>query len=148
MSFSWSTSTTRGSSRRFCPCRGRSNLPAQLTAFIGREDELKQLREMHRQSRLLTLTGPGGAGKTRLALELASQLVGEAADGVWLVELDPLSDPLLVPQAVASGLGLKERPGRRMADTLIDHARQRSMLLVLDNCEHLVEPTAQLAAEL
>ena len=125
-----------------------TNLPAQLTAFIGREDELKQLREMHRQSRLLTLTGPGGAGKTRLALELASQLVGEAADGVWLVELDPLSDPLLVPQAVASGLGLKERPGRRMADTLVDHARQRSMLLVLDNCEHLVEPTARLAAEL
>jgi len=125
-----------------------TNLPTQLTAFIGREDELKQLQEMHRQSRLLTLTGPGGAGKTRLALELASQLVGEAADGVWLVELDPLSDPLLVPQAVASGLGLAEQPGRRMADTLVDHARQRHLVLVLDNCEHLVEPTAKLAAEL
>ena len=128
--------------------RALTNLPAQLTAFIGREDELKQLQEMHRQTRLLTLTGPGGAGKTRLALELASQLVGEAADGVWLVELDPLSDPTLVPQAVATGLGLKEQPGRRMADTLIEHARQRQLLLVLDNCEHLVEPTAQLAAEL
>ena len=128
--------------------RQMTNLPAQLTAFIGREDELKQLQEMHRQTRMLTLTGPGGAGKTRLALELASQLVGEAADGVWLVELDPLSDPLLVPQAVASGLGLKEQPGRRMADTLVDHARQRHLVLVLDNCEHLVEPTARLAAEL
>jgi predicted ATPase len=74
--------------------------------------------------------------------------VGEAADGVWLVELDPLSDPMLVPQAVASGLGLKEQPGRRMTDTLVDHARQRNLLLVLDNCEHLVEPTARLAAEL
>jgi predicted ATPase/class 3 adenylate cyclase len=125
-----------------------TNLPAQLTAFIGREDELKQLQEMHRKTRMLTLTGPGGAGKTRLALELASQLVGEAADGVWLVELDPLSDPLLVPQAVANGLGLKEQPGRRMADTLVDHARLRHLLLVLDNCEHLVEPTAMLAAEL
>jgi predicted ATPase/class 3 adenylate cyclase len=128
--------------------RAVTNLPAQLTAFIGREDELKQLQEMRRRTRLLTLTGPGGAGKTRLALELASKLVGEAADGVWLVELDPLSDPTLVPQAVATGLGLKEQPGRRMADTLIDHARQRNLLLVLDNCEHLVEPTAQLAAEL
>lgn len=128
--------------------RAVSNLPAQLTAFIGREDELKRLQDMRRRSRLLTLTGPGGAGKTRLALELASQLVGEEADGVWLVELDPLSDPTLVPQAVATGLGVKEQPGRRMADTLIDHARQRQLLLVLDNCEHLVEPTAQLAAEL
>ena len=125
-----------------------TNLPVQLTAFIGREGELKELEEMHRRTRMLTLTGPGGAGKTRLALELASQLVGEAADGVWLVELDPLSDPLLVPQAVASGLGLKEQPGRPMADTLLDHARQRHLLLVLDNCEHLVEPTARLAAQL
>ena len=125
-----------------------TNLPAQLTPFIGREEELKQLQEMHRRARLVTLTGPGGAGKTRLALELASQLVGEETDGVWLVELDPLSDPLLVPQAVASGLGLKEQPGRRMTDTLMDHARQRHLLLVLDNCEHLVEPAAKLAAEL
>jgi predicted ATPase/class 3 adenylate cyclase len=125
-----------------------TNLPAQLTPFIGREEELKQLQEMHRRARLLTLTGPGGAGKTRLALELASRLVGEHADGVWLVELHPLSDPLLVPQAVASGLGLKEQPGRRMADTLVDHARQRQLLLVLDNCEHLVEPAAKLTAEL
>ena len=128
--------------------RAVTNLPSQLTAFIGREDELKQLQDMRRRTRMLTLTGPGGAGKTRLALELAAQLVGEAADGVWLVELDPLSDPTLVPQAVATGLGLKEQPGRRMADTLIDHARQRQLLLVLDNCEHLVEPTARLAAEL
>ncbi|HVS07712.1 MAG TPA: AAA family ATPase [Candidatus Dormibacteraeota bacterium] len=128
--------------------RQLTNLPAQLTPFIGREEQLKELQEMHRQTRLLTLTGPGGAGKTRLALELAAQLVGEEADGVWLVELAPLSDPLLVPQAVASGLGLKEQPGRRMAETLVHHARQRRLLLVLDNCEHLVEPTATLAAEL
>lgn len=128
--------------------RQLTNLPAQLTPFIGREEQLKELLEMHRQTRLLTLTGPGGAGKTRLALELAAQLVGEESDGVWLVELGPLSDPLLVPQAVASGLGLNEQPGRRMAETLVQHARQRQLLLVLDNCEHLVEPTASLAAEL
>ena len=128
--------------------RQLTNLPAQLTPFIGREEQLKELQEMHRQTRLLTLTGPGGAGKTRLALELAAQLVGEETDGVWLVELGPLSDPLLVPQAVATGLGLTEQPGRRMAETLVQHARQRRLLLVLDNCEHLVEPTASLAAEL
>jgi predicted ATPase/class 3 adenylate cyclase len=128
--------------------RQLTNLPAPLTPFIGREDQLHELEEIHRQTRLLTLTGPGGAGKTRLALELAGQLVGEETDGVWLVELAPLSDPLLVPQAVASGLGLKEQPGRRMTDTLVQHARQRRLLLVLDNCEHLVESTASLAAEL
>lgn len=128
--------------------RAATNLPAQLTAFIGREDELAQLQELHRRTRLLTLTGPGGAGKTRLALELASRLIGEEVDGVWLIELDPLSDPTLVPQAVASGLGLKEQPGRRMVNTLIDHARDRQLILVIDNCEHLVEPTARLADEL
>src|SRR5207253_10886474 len=94
--------------------RALTNLPAQLTAFIGREDELKQLQEMHRQTRLLTLTGPGGAGKTRLALELASQLVGESADGGWLVELGPRSDPTLVPQGVATGLVPKAQPALRM----------------------------------
>jgi len=125
-----------------------TNLPAQLTPFIGRDDELKQLRDMHHRARLLTLTGPGGAGKTRLALQLASDLIGEHADGVWLVELDPLSDPLLVPQAVAGGLGLTEQPGRRLADTLLDHARQRHLLLVLDNCEHVVDTAAELTAEL
>jgi predicted ATPase len=125
-----------------------TNLPAQLTSFVGRDDELRQLREMHHRARLLTVTGPGGAGKTRLALQLAAELVGDHADGVWLVELDPLSDPRLVPLAVAGGLGLKEQPGRRLADTLVDHARQRNLLLVLDNCEHVVESTAELAAEL
>lgn len=128
--------------------RRLSNLPAQLTPFIGREDELAQLHELHRRARLLTLTGPGGAGKTRLGLQLAAEVVGEHADGVWLVELDALSDPRLVPVAVAGGLGLKQQPGRRMADTLIDHFRDQNLLLILDNCEHVLDTAAELTEEL
>src|SRR6266852_3340317 len=110
--------------------------------------ELRQLRELHGRARSLTLTGPGGSGKTRLALELASELVGEHADGVWFIELGPVSGPHLVPQAVADTLHLKEQASRRLADTLADHLRERSSLLVLDNCEHVIEVVAELTVEL
>ena len=90
-------------------------------------------------TRLLTLTGAGGCGKTRLALEVARDLVGAYPDGVWLVELAPLSDPTLVAQAVAQALGVREQPGRPLLETLKDTLRTKKMLLVVDNCEHLVE---------
>src|SRR6266849_216173 len=128
--------------------RPATNLPVQLTAFIGRDGELQQLRELHGRARSLTLTGPGGSGKTRLALALASELVPEHADGVWFIELGPVSGPHLVPQAVADTLHLKEQASRRLADILSDHLRERSSLLVLDNCEHVIEVVAELTVEL
>ncbi len=128
--------------------RTATNLPVQLTAFIGRDGELQQLRELHGRARSLTLTGPGGSGKTRLALALASELVPEHADGVWFIELGPVSGPHLVPQAVADTLHLKEQASRRLADTLSDHLRERRSLLVLDNCEHVVDIVAELTVEL
>jgi predicted ATPase/class 3 adenylate cyclase len=137
--------------REFPPLRSlqpASNLPIQLTAFIGRAGELRQLRELHGRGRSLTLTGPGGSGKTRLALELASEMVPEHADGVWFIELGPVSGPHLVPQAVADTLHLKEQASRPLADTLADHLRERNSLLVLDNCEHVVETVAALTVEL
>jgi predicted ATPase len=94
------------------------------------------------------LTGAGGAGKTRLALEVARDLLGAYPDGVWLVELAPLSDPALTPQAVAAALGVHEQPGRALTDTLTDHLRAKDSLLVIDNCEHLVDAAAHLAATL
>src|SRR6266567_3407915 len=137
--------------REFPPIRSQqpaTNLPIQLTAFIGRDGELRELRELHGRSRSLTLTGPGGSGKTRLALELASEVVPEHADGVWFIELGPVSGPQLVPQAVADTLHLKEQASRRLAETLADHLRERRSLLVLDNCEHVVDTVAELTVEL
>ena len=137
--------------RDFPPIRSQqpaTNLPIQLTAFIGRDGELRQLRELHGRGRSLTLTGPGGSGKTRLALELASDVIPEHADGVWFIELGPVSGAHLVPQAVADTLHLKEQASRRLADTLADHLRDRNSLLVLDNCEHVVETVAELTVEL
>src|SRR5256714_627672 len=138
--------------REFPPIRSLerqvTNLPIQLTAFIGREGELRQLREIHERARSVTLTGPGGSGKTRLALELASELVPEHADGIWFIELGPVSAANLVPQAVADTLRLKEQASRRLMDTIADHLRDRSSLLVLDNCEQVVDSVAELTAEL
>src|SRR5439155_12038973 len=96
-------------------------------------------------TRLLTLTGAGGCGKTRLALQVAAELLEEYAHGVWLVELAPLVDPALVPQTVASALGVREEPGRPLTATLTDYLRPKSLLLILDNCEHLLTACAQLA---
>ena len=115
------------------------NLPAQLTSFIGREGEIAELKDLLTTTRLLTLTGAGGCGKTRLGLKIASDLVEEYADGVWLVELASLSDPALVPQGVAGTLNLSEIQGRSFSDTLSTYLQSKRMLLVLDNCEHLIE---------
>jgi predicted ATPase/DNA-binding SARP family transcriptional activator/DNA-binding CsgD family transcriptional regulator len=124
------------------------NLPASLTSFVGRERELLEVRRTLAMTRLLTLTGPGGSGKTRLALEVAADLIGTYRDGVWIVDLAPLSEPGLVVQEVAGVLGVQERPGEPLPDTLVDALRSRRMLLVLDNCEHLIDAVAYLVEDL
>jgi predicted ATPase/class 3 adenylate cyclase len=124
------------------------NLPIQLTSFIGRTNEIAEVKKLIANTRLLTLTGPGGFGKTRLALEVAGDLVDEYSDGVWVVELEYQKDPSLVAQSVASVLGVREEPGRELMETLADHSRSKAMLLVLDNCEHVVGASATLAGEL
>src|SRR6266576_2422030 len=96
----------------------KHNLPYELTSFIGREHEIAQLEELATANRLVTLTGAGGAGKTRLAIEVASRLIDAVPDGVWLVELAALSDPHLVPQAVAQALALKEQPGKSVSESV------------------------------
>src|SRR5918998_468874 len=130
------------------PERSLHNLPLQLSSFVGREKELAEVKRLLKDNRLLTLTGSGGCGKTRLALAAAAELVDAFEDRVWLVELASLGDPSLVPQAVASTLGVREQPGRFLAGTLSDHLGSRKALLVLDNCEHLVEGCAELAEAL
>jgi predicted ATPase/DNA-binding XRE family transcriptional regulator len=122
-----------------------NNLPAQLSSFIGREQELAEVRSLLPTTRLLTLTGAGGVGKTRLALRVATDVDSEYRDGVWLVDLAPLADPLLVPKALALALDVQEQAGRPLIETLTDRLRRRRLLLVLDNCEHLVQASADLA---
>ncbi len=126
------------------------NLPAQLTSFIGREKELAALREqfLARGARLVTLTGSGGTGKTRLALRAASQLLEKFPQGVWLVEFAPLSDPALLPRAIARALGVHEDPQQDAYQLLSGYLHSRQALLILDNCEHVVEAAAALAARL
>src|SRR5438067_239164 len=121
------------------------NLPAALTSFVGRERELADVKWLLGSTRLLTLTGSGGVGKTRLALELGWNVLPDYPDGVWLVDLAPLGDPSLVPYVAATALGVREAPGRSVTDVLADVLRPHHMLLILDNCEHLVDACASLA---
>jgi predicted ATPase/class 3 adenylate cyclase len=120
------------------------NLPTQRTALIGRSHELQRLRRMLTQHRLLTLTGVGGVGKTRLALQLAADALDQFPDGAWLVELASIRDPTLVAGTVAAALDISERPGRPWVETLCDAIGSRALLVVLDNCEHLLDSTARL----
>ena len=128
--------------------RPKHNLPYYLTTFVGREQEIAQLEALVTANRLVTLTGAGGAGKTRLAIEVAGRLVhasGDSfADGAWLVELAALSDSALVPQAVAQALELKEQPARPVIETLGDHLASKKLLVVIDNAEHVLEACVQL----
>jgi len=121
-----------------------TNLPAALTSFIGREKEIVEVKLLLADKRLLTITGSGGAGKTRLALQVATDLLNSYSDGVWLIELAPLTNPALVAQFVAEGLSIREEKDRPLDVSLIEHLRSRTALLVLDNCEHLVQDVARL----
>jgi predicted ATPase/DNA-binding SARP family transcriptional activator len=126
------------------PERPRHNLPAALTSLVGREDDLRATRKLVKASRLVTLTGVGGVGKTRLAVQCAADLVPRFDDGAWLVELAPIDDPSLVPGRVAATLGLRERGGQSVTDMIADYLADRSLLLVVDNCEHVIDAAARL----
>jgi predicted ATPase/class 3 adenylate cyclase/DNA-binding CsgD family transcriptional regulator len=124
------------------------HLPVQLTSFVGRQAEITDVQQILAGNRLVTLTGAGGVGKTRLALQVAAQIADGFADGVWYVDLAPITDPDLVPVAVVRALGLPDLPGRSPVDTLLRFVGERRMLLVLDNCEHLLDASAALVVAL
>ena len=126
----------------------RDNLPAEVTSFVGRQTELLELRDIIAASRLVSLTGAGGVGKTRLAVRVAAGLVNDFTDGVWLVDLEPLTVPDLLAQTVATTLGIREGGLRSARDVLLDAVRDRQLVLVLDTCEHLIDSCAELADEL
>lgn len=125
-----------------------NNLPIQLTSFIGRENEIKELGDLFTRARLLTLTGSGGAGKTRLSLQFAADIIETFANGAWFIDLAPLSDASLLPISIMNSLGLRDDSGRAPLDALTDFLRTKDMLLILDNCEHLVEACAHVAHQL
>jgi predicted ATPase/DNA-binding SARP family transcriptional activator len=137
-----------GSSQEELLGAGKHNLPAPMTSFVGRAQEIVEVKRTLGMTRILTLAGAGGSGKTRLAFEVARDLIGAYPDGVRMVELAPLSEPGLVAQEVAGALGITERPGEPLVDTLVDSLTDKEMLLVLDNCEHLIDAAARLAEEL
>jgi non-specific serine/threonine protein kinase len=126
----------------------RHNLPAQLTSFIGRDRERAEVEGLLSSARLVTLTGAGGSGKTRLALAVAADLVDRFPDGAWAVDFAPVSEPLLVTQTVASVLDVREGQSRSLIEVLSGYLRQRHLLLLLDNCEHLIGPCAALVETL
>ena len=123
----------------------RGNLPAQASSFVGRDEELAQVRALVAGARLVTLTGSGGAGKTRLALQVAAGLLDGTGDGVWFADLAPLRDPDLVAETVADVLGVPRDPGRPVTEALVEAVGGRSLLVLLDNCEHMVDACAKLA---
>ena len=134
--------TIDGLTAEFPPVRSLetpTNLPASRTSFVGRAREVARVRELLKGSGLLTLTGPGGSGKTRLALQAARELLGDYPDGVFFVELAPITDPRLVPSAVADSVGARAEGARPVLDTLRDHVRDRELLLVVDNFEQVIE---------
>jgi predicted ATPase/class 3 adenylate cyclase len=124
------------------------NLPTQLTSFVGRGEQIKEVQQLLAENRLVTLTGAGGAGKTRLSVEIAAHVSGEFSDGAWYADLAPITEPDVVPVAVARALGLPDQPGRSTVDTLLRFIGDRQMLVVLDNCEHVLEASAELVVAL
>lgn len=137
---------TGGQQRSDSPATG--NLPAEMTTFVGRERQLGQAQQLLETNRLVTLTGVGGVGKTRLALRVAAQVSGVFRDGVWLADLAPLVDPDLLGQTVAGALGIRDHSTRPRVDVLIEQLRSKQLLLMLDNCEHVVPAVAALVGML
>lgn len=125
-----------------------NNLPIQLTNFIGRTEELEKTKNLLKQSRLLTLTGPGGTGKTRLALQIAADAIDDFENGVWYVELASVSDPELLPLTVMQVLGITEQPKTSVENTLAEFIANKNFLFVIDNCEHLIDAVAGLTQNL
>jgi predicted ATPase/class 3 adenylate cyclase len=126
----------------------KHNLHRQLSTFIGREKELGEVKRLLKSTPLLTLLGPGGTGKTRLMLQAAEEVIEDYPDGVWLVELAPLTDPNLIPERAAAALNVQEQPGRKIFDTLADYLRRKELLLLLDNVEHIVQESAEFTEQL
>ena len=123
-----------------------NNLPHQATSFIGRERELAEVKRLLGRSRLLTLLGMGGLGKTRLSLQVAAEQIHDFPDGVWFLDLAPISDPALIVGETAQVLGVREEPGRPLLQTAVRAPEDRRALLILDNCEHLIKASAQMAS--
>jgi predicted ATPase/class 3 adenylate cyclase len=125
-----------------------NNLPLQLTRFVGRIHELPEVEALLGRTKVLTLTGAGGSGKTRLALQVAADRLDDYPAGVWFVELDRVADPALVPRALATAMKVREQPGRTIVETLVDQLGDGVSMVILDNCEHLIDACAELAATL
>ncbi|MCS7224303.1 MAG: tetratricopeptide repeat protein [Armatimonadetes bacterium] len=125
-----------------------NNLPVQLTSFIGREKEIEEVKQIIQRSRMLTLVGTGGVGKTRLSLQVGAEILEDFPGGVWFIELAPITDGAFIPSAIASALSLREEPGKEVMNLIIGYLRDRDCLLVLDNCEHLLDDSARLADRL
>ncbi len=122
-----------------------TNIPVQLTSFIGHEREIADVKRLLFSSHLITLTGAGGSGKTRLAIQISKSVNEYFVDGVWLVDLAPLHEPALIPQLVTLALGLRPTADQPPLETLLSYVRSKQLLLLLDNCEHLSEACAQFA---
>ena len=126
----------------------RHNLPAQTTTFIGREQEIGEVKQELEKHRLVTLTGSGGTGKTRLSLQVAVDLLDRFQHGIWFIELAPLTDPDLIPQTILSAIGIQEQPGKTSLDVLKEYLHEKQSMILLDNCEHLVSASAQVTSAL
>jgi transcriptional regulator with XRE-family HTH domain len=129
------------------PAARSSNLPLSLTSFIGRDAEVAEIAALLREHRLVTLTGPGGIGKTRTALQSAAAFADAVCDGTWLVELAASGDPARVTAALASALGVQEAPNHSLLDVVLAFLEQKRLLVVLDNCEHVVDAVRTLVAD-
>jgi len=125
-----------------------NNLPSMVQSFVGRADDLANIVDTLATARLVTLTGPGGTGKTRLAIEAAARCIDRFPWGAWLVDLASLTEPSVVPSAIAESIGIEPQPGRSVVDTLISRLSDRGLLIVLDNCEHLIEAVAETTRDL
>ncbi len=125
-----------------------NNLPVQLTSFIGREKEISDIKKLLSGTRLLTLTGPGGTGKTRLSLQAAAEVIDDFNNGVWIVELAPLTDPALISVTIAGALGIIGQPGQESYEALLNYLKQKELLILLDNCEHLIDECAAITEKL